>query len=74
VRTVFTYGLIAAGQAERINGKFVADSASQLEWNFILSEGADGTESALAPIDLDYHNMHIPCDVHQARRLVRHSH
>jgi hypothetical protein len=46
VRTVFTYGLIAAGQAERINGKFVADSASQLEWNFILSEGADGTESA----------------------------
>lgn len=43
MRTVLTYGLIAAGQAERINGKFVAACASQLEWNLILSEGADRT-------------------------------
>lgn len=40
-RTVFANSLIAAGQAERVHSQFVADSASQLEWNFILRERAN---------------------------------
>ena len=40
-RTAFADSLIAARQPERVHSQFVADSASQLEWNFILRERAN---------------------------------
>lgn len=41
-RTVLANGLVAARQAERVQGQFVAARASQLERDIILRQGADG--------------------------------